>query len=352
MEDTPEEPSPKRRTTKKQKMITRSVSPDVKEESLDCDKLDTDTTETESPLPATKRTRKVKTPKEPKETKEPVTDLESSTDLEEIPTPTVINPTDPCQVLPTELWHQILTLFPLSSVAPLSMVSKTWLYNVRSYPAWRIICEKAKLGEPKQKYRSYMALACSQSYFLCDKCYSYSRGRPRGSMIPLPIANKDDNETVWMLCLDCRLEYYSQYPEPLPEIEFARITKTRVHSHYHMTEQDLLGFGFREKINPHYACAAPMRLYRRKEIIERAMELHGGLIGIRSFSKGVLKKRREACKKREAGFKMRTVVRKPKVIEGQEGEQPQQCQEQVPGDQQPLLTTTEEPAQTDHNQYD
>ncbi|KAG0227934.1 hypothetical protein B0O80DRAFT_532907 [Mortierella sp. GBAus27b] len=295
MEDTAEEASPKRRRTiKEQKVVARNVK---------------------SPLPAAKRTRKPTTPKVSMATKKQMGDLK------EILTQTVFNPKDPCQVLPTELWHQILSLLPLCNVAPLPMVSKMWLYSTRSFPAWKAICERAKLGEPKLKYRSYMALACSRSHFICDKCYSHTTGRPRSSMIPLPVANKDDNETVWMLCRDCRLEYYGRYPEQLPQIYRARITRTSALSMYHMMDCDLRGLFFQEAPNPHSDYATPMRLYRRDEIINRALTTHGGWVGVYSFPRKVLRRRKAACNRREAGFK-KIIVRRPKVVEGQKLQHP------------------------------
>jgi hypothetical protein len=135
-------------------------------------------------------------------------------------------------------------------------------------------------------------------------------------MIPLPVPNKDDNETVWMLCRDCRLEYYGRYPEQLPKISRARITQTSALNTFHMIDGDLRGLSFQESPNPYSDYATPMRRYLRYEIINRALTTHGGWVGVYSFSRKVLKRRKAACNRREAGFK-KIIVRKPKVVKEQ-----------------------------------
>ncbi|KAG0201245.1 hypothetical protein BGX28_005894 [Mortierella sp. GBA30] len=101
-----------------------------------------------------------------------------------------INCSDPCAVLPTEIWHKILSRLPLSQVAKTSVLSKAWLDGARNWPMWQQICEKNELGCPKLKYKSYMAIVCANSYFICDNCYSHSTGRGayvRPSEIPLKV---------------------------------------------------------------------------------------------------------------------------------------------------------------------
>ncbi|KAK3827952.1 MAG: hypothetical protein J3Q66DRAFT_321475 [Benniella sp.] len=245
--------------------------------------------------------------------------------------PPVINPSDPCQVLPTELWHQILSLLPLSKVAGLSMVSKTWLDGTRTYPAWKSICEALKLGEPKIKFRSYMAMVCARSFFICDKCHSSSTGRGNASEIPLPVADKDDDDFVWMLCHACRLEYYGRYPENVREAQvdhdwqMKRITKTNAQGIYHLSDEDMYGLYYQERRNPHYRNAYPMKLYDRYEVQERALQVHAGWVGVDAFTNGIAKKRSAAFKARWEGLKTK-VHKKPQkekdvqqqLVEGQE----------------------------------
>jgi hypothetical protein len=113
-----------------------------------------------------------------------------------------------------------------------------------------------------------------------------------------------------------------------------------------MSERDIKGLSFYEMINPHYDSAAPMKLYRRKEIMRRALKIHGGWVGVRSYFNKILKRRILACKNREEGFKMRTAVRKPKVVRDRSCNRKGQ-----ETNNSPLLTGTEELVQTDHNQH-
>ncbi|KAF9952515.1 hypothetical protein BGZ72_006155 [Mortierella alpina] len=103
--------------------------------------------------------------------------------------PRPINPTDPCERLPTEVWHHVLAQLPLSQAATTSRVSKTWLDGALSWPKWRHICEDLSLGTPKRKFKTYMSIVCLHSYFICDLCFSYSTGfrKSYGSQIPLPV---------------------------------------------------------------------------------------------------------------------------------------------------------------------
>ncbi|KAF8934887.1 hypothetical protein BGZ58_005364 [Dissophora ornata] len=223
-------------------------------------------------------------------------------------TPPPTNRTDPCLMFPTEVWHQILSFLPLSQVARISMVSMAWLDGSRNYPVWKTICQTNKaLGEPKIKYRSYMALVCSRSCWICDQCYSYSTGKGRASNIPLPVANADDGESIWLMCHACRLEYYNRLPETL-EIKDTyrqqkeRITKTDACCTYHLSDADLLGLLYQQRRNPHYRNAFPMRLYYRHDVLERALNVHGGWVGVDASSKSIVKKRSVACKERDKGF--------------------------------------------------
>ncbi|CAO3567036.1 unnamed protein product [Mortierella alpina] len=103
--------------------------------------------------------------------------------------PRPINPKDPCERLPTELWHQVLAQLPLSQAATTSLVSKTWLAGALAWPKWRHLCEDLKLGKPKRKFKTYMSIVCLHSYYICDLCYSYSTGFRKcyGSQLPLPV---------------------------------------------------------------------------------------------------------------------------------------------------------------------
>ncbi|KAF9186862.1 hypothetical protein BGZ51_001718 [Haplosporangium sp. Z 767] len=128
-------------------------------------------------------------PKRPRQSKKKADDIApTSTALMVLS----VNPSDPCALFPLEIWHQILSYLPISQVARISMVSKTWLDGCRTLPLWKHICNQNHYGEPKIKYKSYMAMVCARSYFVCEWCYSHTEGkRPkRSSNIPLVIEIK------------------------------------------------------------------------------------------------------------------------------------------------------------------
>ncbi|KAF9913544.1 hypothetical protein BX616_009901 [Lobosporangium transversale] len=253
--------------------------------------------------------------------------------------PLPINRTDPCVVLPVEIWHQILSLIPLSQVAKISVVSTAWLDGSRSYPCWKSICENNNLGRPKIKFRSHMAIVCSRSFWVCDSCHSYTTGRYNASDIPLPVARKDDDEMIWNLCHRCRLMYYNRFPEPLREVEDLydwqenKITKTKACETYHLSENDLAGLYYEERENPHYRYAWPMRLYNRYTIQKRALKVHAGWVGIDAFKASIAKKRSAAFKVRQAEFKVRTSPKRSGATQTPTQEQTQNSPE-APGQEQ------------------
>ncbi|KAG0247793.1 hypothetical protein BG011_000919 [Mortierella polycephala] len=346
-------------------------------------------------------------------------DMETDSSLEPLtvaPVPLPLNRTDPCAVLPIEIWYQILSLLRLSQVATISNVSKIWLDGSRSYPVWKTICELNRLGVPKRKYQSYLALACSRSSFICEKCLSITMGSmtERQSNIPLPVMIIDDEEedekeegkegmgaeeeralpqlglgpeeeralpqlelgpkeeknkeqdaemdkvkqeedeqeedeqkkkeeeqkrlveeerkkkkeqeNTWMLCVKCRREYYKEHPEPMRTFEMEartvweadQITKTLACKIYHLdAEIDLGGIRYRERRNPHYRLAPNMRLYELEGIQRRALDIHGGWVGVDAISEGIVKKRRLAYNDRKKASQMTQLrLEKSKSREG------------------------------------
>ncbi|KAG0349689.1 hypothetical protein BGZ54_004278, partial [Gamsiella multidivaricata] len=206
------------------------------------------------------------------------------------------------------VWHKILSLLPLSQVARISVLSETWLDGSRSFAAWKAICQAANLGEPKKKYRSHMALVCVHSFWICDRCYSHKAGRERPSDIPLAMADDDDNGLIWSLCRDCRLQYYKKHPEPLREndagaYEFRmhKMPKTDAFYNYSFTETDLRDLHCDVRRNPYKRLGTPMRLYRTYELQKRALELHGGWIGVDCCKNKVARSRNRAFTIREKG---------------------------------------------------
>ncbi|KAG0198111.1 hypothetical protein BGX33_012583, partial [Mortierella sp. NVP41] len=282
-----------------------------------------------------------------------------------IPNPTPINKPDPCAVLPTEIWHQVLTHLPLSTIARASSVSKAWLDGSRSCPVWKTVCETGGLGAPKQKYKSHMALASAHSYWVCERCFGVSKGRPQGSNIPLPVslANKpqdqDDEDgeekkapvkkedqgqgqaqaqaqdedqdqaqpqndskssdglsNIWQLCLDCRKAHFDEHPEPLRDEAFAgehifqeettlKVTKTGACGVYGLTEADLSDLAYQERRNPHRRNGHPMRLYDRNEVQKLALDIHAGWVGVDAVRDGLARKRQTMFREQSAADQSR-----------------------------------------------
>ncbi|KAF9436068.1 hypothetical protein BGZ76_004886 [Entomortierella beljakovae] len=222
-------------------------------------------------------------------------------------TPLPVNPSDPCSVFPTEIWHKILDLLPLSQVAKISVLSKTWLYGSRAYPAWKNICDnEKKIGSPGFKYKNHMALVCSQCFWICDQCHSFSNGRPIASAIPLPVPKQDNDNIIWRLCRPCRINYYRKFPEESQCVDDSwgnRVTKTRASSHFHLTDYDLDSLGYEERRNPHYRSAYPMKLYELDEVEALALATHGGWIGVTAARNGAARILSMRFKERDDKFK-------------------------------------------------
>ncbi|KAG0325445.1 hypothetical protein BG000_001797, partial [Podila horticola] len=236
------------------------------------------------------------------------------------PVPT--NPQDPCSVFPTELWHAVLDYLPLSVVANTSIVSNTWLTAARTYNGWRIAAEKGGMGTPKTKYKSWMALVCSHSDFVCDRCMGFSNGKGRASYIPLPVKMDDDDSVIWHMCWECRNRYYSHNPEPLrapcdPADTFTyeagkRITKGRSMGEYALKEEDLAPLPREQRRNPHVRSAPPMQLFDEATIQDKALDIHAGWVGVKAAAGNQLKKKRDSFKARDEANRVCTRPKKEK----------------------------------------
>lgn len=237
-----------------------------------------------------------------------------------------INPSDPCSLFPTELWHTVLDHLPLSVIACTSSVSNAWLIGARTYRGWAIAATNGKMGVPKIKYKTFMALVCSKSFFVCDRCFGYSAGNMTHSDIPLPVHVDGDPADTWRLCMPCRRGYYLDHPEPLLSpcdpcdggtyMPDERITKTRAMALFQLTQDDLARLRCTYHRNPHYRTAAPMRLYDMAEVQKMALAVHAGWVSVIAAECSVLKKKRRAYKARKESDKIRTMPKrekKPKV---------------------------------------
>ncbi|OAQ26587.1 hypothetical protein K457DRAFT_140232 [Linnemannia elongata AG-77] len=208
-----------------------------------------------------------------------------------------------CSIFPTEVLQQILLCLPLSKITRHSRISKAWLDAARVLPVWKEACKKAKLGDPRKKYKTHMALVCANSYWICERCMSFSKGREHYADLPLPVEDKDDDHLVWMLCLACRQEYFERHPEPLKEDriyrdEFAFVVQTKqlaphaIFINYALRGENLRGVpstGREDTRN---------QLFDRGAVQRRALEVHGGWIGIDACATNPGRKRAAVCNER------------------------------------------------------
>ncbi|KAF9090053.1 hypothetical protein BGX29_011700 [Mortierella sp. GBA35] len=226
------------------------------------------------------------------------------------------NPTDPCRVLPTEVWHQILSFLRPSGIARISVVSKAWLDGCRSHPVWRSACEKGGLGELNDLYKSCMALVCANSFWVCEACLSISKGHPRLSHIPLQARlpgyyNFDTNNhsidgdgrdyDAWRLCHEYRLKYHgssclSSNPYGLlPLSTTVLLVEFVALAQYYMTRDDLRSMAGSTLLE---GGSSNAESYLHSHVRARALKIHGGWVGIEAIRRGIALKRDEQFEKR------------------------------------------------------
>ena len=203
----------------------------------------------------------------------------------------VLEPMPALLRVPPEVWYHILSCLPTSHVAPLSLVCTRLLEVCRSWPRWRTICKVSLLGEPKRKYRSRMALVCSESYYICDLCDSRSTGTGSYGLsgFPLSVSRADDQDHRWRLCRKCRIEYYQDHPDDAGKEIMSNIKRKDEISEYDiirdlkLKHEDLFQFD-RRSVGYH---SYRRRFYNpqdymfnEREVTEHAMDMHGGWAGV------------------------------------------------------------------------
>ncbi|KAF8932076.1 hypothetical protein BGZ47_011576 [Haplosporangium gracile] len=232
---------------------------------------------------------------------------------EAISTPPKINPQEPFSSLPVEILQHIISWLPLPEIARASMVSKAWLDAVHYLSVWKIICQEAGLGEPKKKYKTHMALACADSFWICARCYSYSNAKTHRADLPLPVKDVDENNHVHMLCLQCRREYYRKHPEPLKKGVYRQefdwvprvgsIAPNGIYINYGLEGNQLDGL---ETVG---SSSQGLPLYDRSEVQKCAMRVHGGWVGVDAEATNPRRKRASACAARAKAAK--TCTKRP-----------------------------------------
>ncbi|KAG0184248.1 hypothetical protein DFQ28_011519 [Apophysomyces sp. BC1034] len=226
--------------------------------------------------------------------------------------------------LPTELWTMVLAHLQPSELAVVGMVCRNLNSIVLGLPVWRTICEAAKLGVPKRKYKTYFAVSLASSSIICERCYC--KCRAAGSSAALPVALESD-EGIIRLCLDCRREHYRCHPESSPSpsneaaentndavvdnengessqqaqlrIPLRRITKSAALTRFRLNERDLSEISCTTHRNPYYRSAAPMRLYDVTDLVRLARRVHGGDVGVKEAQEFSIHRSQKTAESRE-----------------------------------------------------
>ncbi|KAF9333656.1 hypothetical protein BG006_003302 [Podila minutissima] len=188
--------------------------------------------------------------------------------------------------------------------------------SIETNHCWAIAAAYGKMGVLKIKYKTFMALVCSRSYFVCDHYLSYSTGKELRSHIPLAVQVNGDAANMWMLCHNCQREYYRKRPKWLRPpcnskdkttyVANKKICKTDGMWDYWLDGSDLAGLQYNIYENLYSARGYPMCLYDERAIQKRAHNVHAGWVA------NIPKSRRAAFKLREELNKIRRMPKKEK----------------------------------------
>ncbi|KAF9571407.1 hypothetical protein EC968_000622 [Mortierella alpina] len=214
------------------------------------------------------------------------------------PTPSKLERTEsgPNFELGTDLWQRVfMHLYPSQLTAPAG-VSKEWRKRIYHLPVWQKICEASGLALPgnhigRYGYEkpNYYRLAHENADAICEQCYKLCR--PSGSYRALPVRLVSESvPTEIRMCRDCRVDYYIEHPEPMPEDvvpyqdgEYTvtpRMTKGEAMKTYLLTNSDILSLPYEMGRNPYFRHNSPMYLFEELYVLRLARQVHGGDIGI------------------------------------------------------------------------
>lgn len=214
------------------------------------------------------------------------------------PTPSKLERTEngPTFELGSDLWQRVFSyLYPSQLTAPAG-VSKEWRKRIYHLPAWQKICEASGLALPgdhigKYGYEkpNYYRLAHENADSICEQCYKLCR--PSGSYRALPVRLTDEPDpTEIRMCRDCRVDYYIEHPEPVPEdvapyqdgayTVTPRMTKGEAMKTYLLTNSDIMSLPYEMGRNPYFRHNSPMYLFEEQFVLRLARQVHGGDIGI------------------------------------------------------------------------
>ncbi|KAG0370086.1 hypothetical protein BGX24_002148 [Mortierella sp. AD032] len=217
----------------------------------------------------------------------------------ESPTPDHISKNEddlPIWDVGTRLWHKIYASCYPSELEGAGSTNKEWRDRVYNLPVWQEICEKAGLALPAAQLETlgrekpdYFKLAHENADVICEQCYKMTRSA--GSFRALPVAMTDiDSPAVIRMCRDCRVDYYIEHPEPIPDDvtpyktgEYTvtpRMTKGDAKKAYLLTDSDIMSLPYEMGRNPYFGSKSLMYLFEEQHVLRLARQVHGGDIGI------------------------------------------------------------------------
>ncbi|KAK3843519.1 MAG: hypothetical protein J3R72DRAFT_420100 [Linnemannia gamsii] len=198
--------------------------------------------------------------------------------------------------LGSKLWEKIFLFFYPSELSTLASVNKEWRCRIYHLPVWQKICEEAGLTLPAYQLEAhnyerpnYYQLAHENADMICEECYTMTR--PAGSFRALLVAIIDaEVPSVIRMCRDCRVEYYIDNPEPIPDDvapyktgEYTvtpRMTKGDAMKTYLLSNSDVMSLPYEIGRNPYFGNNSPMYLFEEQHVLRLARQVHGGDVGI------------------------------------------------------------------------
>ncbi|GJJ67723.1 hypothetical protein EMPS_00069 [Entomortierella parvispora] len=202
--------------------------------------------------------------------------------------------------LPKRLSQSVLKmvadyLYP-SQLSKLAALSKEWRIKIHGLPVWRELCEEAglvltsdQIKDRGYKQPDYFRIALESSNVICEQCFRLTRSSGAFRALPVTIAESPVPTKV-LMCRDCRVEYYLDLPEPVPDTVAPytkggiavtpRMTKGEAMKAYLLTGSDVMSLPYEMGRNPYFSRQAPMYLFEEQHILRLARQVHGGDIGI------------------------------------------------------------------------
>ncbi|KAG9072404.1 hypothetical protein KI688_000174 [Linnemannia hyalina] len=215
------------------------------------------------------------------------------------PTPVQLKKDDegnPKYRLGSDLWKKIYWSFYPSEQSVLASVNKEWRSRIYHLSVWQKICEAAGLALPANELEAhgyekpnYYQLAHENADMICERCYKMTR--PAGSFRAVLVAATDAVVPYMIrMCRDCRVEYYIDHPEPVPDDvatykagEYTvtpRMTKGDAMKTYLLSDSDVMSLPYEIGRNPYFGFNSPMYLIEEQHVLRLARLVHGGDIGI------------------------------------------------------------------------